>query len=101
MVTCEISSRTATTTRSARSATPSASAAVAFSSAASSSSLIPGRFASMFTRAVIAAAVIAADAAAMSEITFLFATGSSSSARPISRTAAAIRSAGGRAAPAG
>ena len=35
----------------------------------------------------------------MSEITFLFATGSSSSARPTSRTAAAIRSAGGRAAP--
>ena len=54
----------------------------------------------MFTRAVTAAAVIAADAAAMSEITFLFATGSSSSASPIRRTEAAIRSAGGRAAPA-
>src|SRR6185437_1280352 len=97
---CTISSRMAEITRSARSVTPSASAAVADSSSASAGSLMLARFASMFSAAVTAAALIAAAAAAMSEITFLFATGRSSSARPTSRTEAAIRSAGGRAAPA-
>ena len=87
-------------TRPARSVTPSASAAVADSSCASAGSLIAARFASMLSAAVTAAALIAAAAAPISEITFLLATGSSSSARPTSRTDAAIRSAGGRAAPA-